>query len=344
MKVCLRPWRTEDADDYARACDDPDIARFLPFLPRPFTRGDALERIRTAGPTRLAIAEEGTDRPLGELDLEEDGRGSAELGYWVAPWARRQGVATAAVRLVAERGFDRLVLYTRPDNPASQRVAMAAGFSREGIARGSGRNPDGSRYDRIVWAWLAGDPPGPARRLIPDLPDGRLTDGVVTLRPLGPGDVEQLVALTALPEVYLHSVPPEPPPRQRLLASAEQAESRWLAGERAAMVIEDAATGAWAGQVGVVYQEPMTQQAMIAYSLMPRWRGQGYASRSVRLAAAWAIPALGLARLIAGVEPDNVASQRVLEAAGFTRESYEKHRLPGPDGTRIDNIQYVKLR
>ena len=343
MTAYLRPLRLADADDLAMACNDPEIRRFLPFLARPYTREDALDHIRSAGGAQLAIAEEGTDRLLGELDLLQDGRGSAEVGYWVAPWARRQGVATAAVRQVAERGIDRLVLYTRPDNAASQRVAIAAGFTREGIARGGGRNPDGSRYDRIVWARLAGDPPGPSRRLIPDLPEGRLTDGVVTLRPIGVGDVDDLAALTGLPEVYLHSVPPEPPPREKLLVRTAQAESRWLAGQHATMVIEDAATGAWAGEVGVMYLEPMTQQAMIGYSLMPQWRGQGYASRSVRLVVAWAVPALGLVRVVAGVEPDNVASQRVLEATGFTRESYEKRRLPGPDGTRIDNVQYVKL-
>jgi RimJ/RimL family protein N-acetyltransferase len=76
---------------------------------------------------------------------------------------------------------------------------------------------------------------------------------------------------------------------------------------------------------------------------MPEWRGKGYTSRAVRLVAAWAVPTLGLARLVAGVEPENVASQRVLTAAGFVQESYEKNRLPGPNGTRIDNIQYVLL-
>jgi len=340
----LRPWRPDDADDCARACADPDIRRFLPLLPQPYTGADALAFIGSAGPTRFAVADRDSDRLLGSVGYHDDGTGTAEVGYWVAPWARRQGVATAAVREVAARGIDRLVLRTHPENGAGQRVAIAAGFTREGIARGGARNADGSRYDVIVWARLAGDPPGPSPRLIPDLPDGRLTDGTVTLRPIVAGDLDDMAALTALPEVYLHSVPPQPPPRERLLLRTAQAESHWLAGDRAALVIEDTATGEWAGEVGVFAYEPPTQQAMVGYSLMPRWRGRGYASRSVRLVTEWAIPALGLSRLVAGVAPDNVASQRVLEAAGFTRESYEKNRLPGPDGTRIDNIQYVLIR
>lgn len=343
MKPYLRPWRLEDADDCARACNDPEVRRFLPYLPQPYTREDAVAYISSAGPTRFAVAEEGTDRLLGAAGYTEDGKGTAEVGYWVAPWARGQGVASEAVRQVVALGFDRLVLHTHPENAASQRVAIAAGFTREGVARAGGRLPDGSRYDLIVWTRLAGDPPGPSPRLIPDLPGGRLTDGVVALRPVTGADLDQLVALSALPEVYLHSVPPQPRPRQQLAVRTARAESLWLAGQRATLVIQDVATGGWAGEIGLFYQEPTTQQAMIGYSLTREWRGRGYASRAVRLVAAWAIPALGLARLVAGVEPVNVASQRVLEAAGFVRESYEKNRLPGPDGTRIDNIQYVKL-
>jgi len=41
--------------------------------------------------------------------------------------------------------------------------------------------------------------------------------------------------------------------------------------------------------------------------------------------------------------PDNVASQRVLERAGFRREGYQRGALPGPAGTRIDDILYALL-
>jgi RimJ/RimL family protein N-acetyltransferase len=108
------------------------------------------------------------------------------------------------------------------------------------------------------------------------------------------------------------------------------------------LTIRDAATDEYAGEIGVMYTEPQVQQAMIAYSLAPRWRGRGYASRAVRLVTAWAFDQVGIVRLTAGTAPDNIASQRVLEAAGFTREAYQRALLPGPDGTRIDNIMYVR--
>ena len=60
------------------------------------------------------------------------------MGYWLAPWARRRGVMTLALRAVVEwatrvHGVDRLFLTTHPENVASQRVAERGGFTRVGL-------------------------------------------------------------------------------------------------------------------------------------------------------------------------------------------------------------------
>jgi RimJ/RimL family protein N-acetyltransferase len=242
-----------------------------------------------------------------------------------------------------------MFLHTDPANGASQRVALAAGFVREGVARGAGLRRTGERYDHIVWGRLATDPDGPTPRRLPDLPGpggepsraGELTDGVVRLRRVEPADASHLHRLRALPEVVATSVPPEAPDRSAVERRCAHAEAAWLAGDRAALTITDAATGAYAGEIGLYYQEPTTRQAMVGYSLMPEWRGRGFATRSVRLLVDWALRDVGIARVIAGTHPDNVASQRVLERAGFVREGYQRARLPGPNGTRIDDIVFA---
>jgi ribosomal-protein-serine acetyltransferase len=64
----------------------------------------------------------------------------ANLGYWVRTSRTGQGVATAAARLIAEFGFDRVRL-TRAEivvaggNKVSQRVAAKAGATREAVLR-----------------------------------------------------------------------------------------------------------------------------------------------------------------------------------------------------------------
>jgi RimJ/RimL family protein N-acetyltransferase len=346
MTVVLRELREADVADVVEACNDPLTQRYLPLLPEPYTEDDARTFVDRAEPWQLAVADEQTGRLLGTVGLEQRGAGEAELGYWTAPWARGRGVATAAAGELTARafaaGFVRVYLRTALANGPSQRVALAAGYQREGIARGGGRRRDGSHYDLVVFSRLAGDPDGPTRRLLPDLPGGELTDGVVTLRPLGPADAEDTFVLRSLPEVSARSVSPTGVERAAIEEMCANSEARWLAGERAAMTIRDARTDTYAGDLGFFYDNPMLQAAMIGYSLLPAWRGRGYASRAVRLITTWAFDHVGIVRLTAGTAPDNVASQRVLEAAGFTREAFQRALLPGPDGTRIDNIMFVR--
>jgi RimJ/RimL family protein N-acetyltransferase len=83
---------------------------------------------------------------------------------------------------------------------------------------------------------------------------------------------------------------------------------------------------------------------MIGYGMLPKFRGRGLMTRAVGLLTGWAFEAVGLARIVAGTAPDNLGSQAVLQRAGFTREAYEHDRLPGPNGTRVDNVQWVLLR
>jgi RimJ/RimL family protein N-acetyltransferase len=88
-----------------------------------------------------------------ELDREP---GYGEIGYWVAAEARGRGVATRAVRLLAdwgraELGLTRIDVLPHRDNAASRRVAEKAGFTETGDRSGSPR----ARIDDAVYTWTA---------------------------------------------------------------------------------------------------------------------------------------------------------------------------------------------
>ncbi|MCT2277974.1 GNAT family N-acetyltransferase [Micromonospora chalcea] len=353
--VRLRPCHLADVPDMVAGCNDPEIRRFMPLLPDPYDSDAARWWVTEGSPAAWAaggsaytIADPATDRLLGSIGLSRLGaeRASYEIGYWVGPAARGRGVASAATRLLTEHAFAagaaRLELLTRVDNVPSQRIALTCGYRHEGVRRAAGAGAGGVREDLIAWVRLAGDPPGPVARLLPDLPGGRLSDGVVTLRPVEPADTDALYRLHSLPEVVANRVPPVAPERAALARRCRLAASRWLAGEAADLAIVDAATGAVVGGCALFYDEPATGQAMIGYSLLPEARGRGLAARTVRLVAGWAF-GIGVARLWAGTRPDNVASQRVLERAGFRREGLLRGRLPGPDGDRVDSVVYGRL-
>jgi RimJ/RimL family protein N-acetyltransferase len=155
--------------------------------------------------------------------------------------------------------------------------------------------------------------------------------------------VPTIHALHQLPDVVASSMPPIPPTREEIELRCARSGTWWLAGERADLVITDVAAGAPAGDIGLYYQDPRAGQAMIGYTMLPAWRRRGYATRAVRLLARWAFDQAGIFRLIAGTNPDNIGSQRVLERAGFRREGYQRERLPGFGGSRIDDVLYALL-
>ena len=276
----------------------------------------------------------------------DDGRSLGDIALHhgrVIVEARPPDVATAAVRALSrwafENGHSRLEMLTAWDDAAVQRVAMAAGYEREGVRRGV--LPEGA--DGVPFARLATDSGDPRPRLLPDLPGGELTDGVVTLRPLTAADIDFYTELHAVQDVIDTSVPPEQPTDSEVRRRCTSAESHWLAGTRCDLVIVDTATGAPTGGMGLFYQEPPTGQAMIGYSQLPAWRGLGYTTRAAQLLSLWVFAETGIARLIAGTNPDNFGSQRVLEKAGFQREAFLRSRLPGAGGKRVDDIQFVLL-
>ncbi|SDF96040.1 Protein N-acetyltransferase, RimJ/RimL family [Lentzea fradiae] len=83
------------------------------------------------------------------------------ISYWTREEARGRGLATRACRAVAEFAFAELGLFRlelahRLDNPASCRVATAAGFLTEGVERAR-LLYDGVRYDTETHARLATD-------------------------------------------------------------------------------------------------------------------------------------------------------------------------------------------
>lgn len=90
----------------------------------------------------FVITEKTNNFPLGVcglnyINIEER---FANIGYWVRTSKTRQGIATAAARLIAEFGFDKLNLHrmeivVAASNIHSQRVAEKAGAFREGLLR-----------------------------------------------------------------------------------------------------------------------------------------------------------------------------------------------------------------
>jgi RimJ/RimL family protein N-acetyltransferase len=169
--VRIRRWRPTDAPHVHAACQDPEIARWIPPIPSPYLPDDAeaflagsIDRWADGIEAAFAIVDPATGDLLGAVGLHPSSVGRWEIGYWVAPWARRRGVATHAVRLVSgwamrTYGLVRLALLTLDGNGASQGVAVAAGYRREGTLRNL-LDDRGRPADAVVFSLVPGQPAG----------------------------------------------------------------------------------------------------------------------------------------------------------------------------------------
>jgi RimJ/RimL family protein N-acetyltransferase len=169
--VALRPWRDADVSAKFRLFSDPETQRFSWAETDAYTEADAWAHHAA----NQRAWEDGTGAEFACVDPSDDvaivggasvydiesAWGRASVGYWVAAHARRRGVATHAVRLLARWAFDdlaiaRLQITCGPDNVASQRVAERAGFTREALLR-SHLPFKGGRRDTLVFSLLPGD-------------------------------------------------------------------------------------------------------------------------------------------------------------------------------------------
>ena len=100
---------------------------------------------------------------------------TAWMSYWLAASARGRGYATVALAAASEwafaDGLHRLELGHRVNNPASCRVAVAAGFVAEGVEREKLRYGE-ERFDVETHARLRTDPAPSLRGPLPAIAAG----------------------------------------------------------------------------------------------------------------------------------------------------------------------------
>ncbi len=65
----------------------------------------------------------------------------------------------------------------------------------------------------------------------------------------------------------------------------------------------------------------------MGYSLDQEHNGKGYTTEAAKLVVKYAFETLNLHRIEAGVMPDNIASIRVLEKAGFHKEGIARKNV-----------------
>lgn len=175
------------------------------------------------------------------------------------------------------------------------------------------------------------------------IPDPSLTDGEIALRPLAETDLEALRAGFADPDLAAWVEAPSSDrdeDARRLIAHFQEG---WQKGSTASFALVEPGSEELLALITLMRPDDPAV-AEVAYWVSPKARGQGIATRAVRLVSDWGLEELGIERLWLETEPENAASRRVAEKAGFRREGvFRSHCRSRTTGQRHDCVIFSLL-
>jgi RimJ/RimL family protein N-acetyltransferase len=122
------------------------------------------------------------------------------------------------------------------------------------------------------------------------------------------------------------------------LARREPGQPGWFQ-----FVLEEKETGAFVGDCGLNISDEDPRLGRIGYTIASAFWNRGLGTEAIAALTAYAFATLPLHRIVASVDPRNVASCRVLEKAGFLREGYFR-QSEWFKGAWADDALYAILR
>jgi RimJ/RimL family protein N-acetyltransferase len=157
-----------------------------------------------------------------------------------------------------------------------------------------------------------------------------LRDGELLLRPPADVDVHAVVAACRDPEIA-RFIPLVPTPYREEDARdwLSAVSDAWMSTPERTFAIVDEQRDEFLGVITV----RLVEEGTVGYWLAPAARGRGVMTRAVRLAVDWARKTHGIRMFRLTTHPDNIASQRVAERAGFRRIGITSDHPTFRDGT-----------
>lgn len=175
-----------------------------------------------------------------------------------------------------------------------------------------------------------------------EFPVEGLSDGVVRLRLMTDADVPAVVGAISDPSIPRFTRVPDPYGEDEARHFQRSGEVGLTAGTDLATLITDADSGDVLGAAGIHNLDPESGRCSAGYWVAADARGRGVAARAMRLLSGYAFDELGAKRIELWIEPVNVASLRVAERAGFTREGLLRSFME-IGGERRDMLMYSRL-
>lgn len=163
------------------------------------------------------------------------------------------------------------------------------------------------------------------------LPGEPLVDGATLLRPWRDSDLRAVAEACRDPEIARWTSVPDNYSEADARAFLLYRYDALLAGTTAPFAVVSS-SDQLLGSIALMRIDWQHHRAEAGYWLARWGRGQGHATRALRMISDWGFETLRLGRIGLYAATGNAASQRVAERAGFVREGTLRAYMRGKDG------------
>ena len=162
------------------------------------------------------------------------------------------------------------------------------------------------------------------------------------LRRVLPSDVKEMFELRSNPETMKYIPRPLLTNHEEALAHIKMMEDKIETNEGINWAITIKGDDKMLGVIGHYRIKPEHYRAEVGYMILPEYHGKGITTEAVQCVVDYGFNTMQLHSIEGVIDPENDASQRVLQKCGFVKEAHFKEN-EFYDGKFIDAVVYSKL-
>ena len=162
------------------------------------------------------------------------------------------------------------------------------------------------------------------------------------LRRVLPSDVKEMFELRSNPETMKYIPRPLLTNHEEALAHIQMMEDKIETNEGINWAITLKGDDKMLGVIGHYRIKPEYYRAEVGYMILPEYHGKGITTEAVQCVVDYGFNTMQLHSIEGVIDPENGASEKVLQKCGFVKEAHFKEN-EFYDGKFIDAVVYSKL-
>jgi [ribosomal protein S5]-alanine N-acetyltransferase len=163
------------------------------------------------------------------------------------------------------------------------------------------------------------------------------------LRRVATTDVNEIMELRGNPETMKFIPRPLVTNKEQALEHINMIEAKIIENEGINWAITIKGNPKLVGVIGHYRIQPENHRCEIGYMILPQYNGKGYVTEAIKVVLEYGFEVLNMHSIEAVIDPDNIASERVLQKNNFVKEA---HILENElwDGKFWDTVIYSILK